>query len=137
MQISYKTREVSTADFLDDFDPPLVFLMKRRTIPGWLDMIDEIAEIVSVPLAKNIMSGICYAVVDAEGERATIDEFYEGLQGAAPEMADQLFCDLAYALGIEFLRDAKRRINALKKTRAPSNGIAADPTPASELSEAS
>lgn len=134
MEIGYKSRELSTADFLDDFDPPLVFMVKRRSSEGWLDLIDDLnSDVPDTALALRIMTGICYGVTDGT-EKSTVPEFFEGLQKAAPEMADELFCDLTYALGIEFLRDQRRRIAALKKTLPTSNGSEPDPSPALESS---
>jgi len=129
MEIGYKSRELSTEDFMNDFEPPLIFHVKRRASDGWIDLISEITEVRDAVLAKRVMGGICYSVSDGK-ETATVDEFFDSLKAAAPEMADELFCDLAYHLGIEFLRDVRQRIAALKKTLPPSNGTETDPTPA-------
>ncbi len=136
LKLNYKSRTVSTKTIMDSFDPPLVFSVKTRPTIGWFDAIGQIDnDVQDVGLAFQIIDGICFNVSDGEismplANIGDVKDFYQLLKEQAPEMADELVCDLSYELASEFIRYRRERLDELKKTSPPSDNGSNEKTPA-------
>ncbi len=127
LKLNYKSREVSTEDIIDVFDPPLIFSVKTRATSGWFDDISGIeADTRDIDLALRIITGICFSVSDGNISTplVTTDDarsFYASLHDQSPEMASEIICDISYELAGEFVRYHHKRLVALKKTSNQSD----------------
>ena len=122
MKLNYKTRQVSTESIYNAFDPPLIFTVKARAANGWGDLAEQLEEsgIVDISLAAQVMTALCLSVSDSEMTQMllTVDsakEFHAMLKGAIPDMANEIFCQLAYNLALDYINEKKIELKQLSE----------------------
>lgn len=135
IKVKYQSRKVSTDDlpnFGGSFDPPLVFTVRDRATAQWQELAEEFENRLyegqhDVEAAGKVILGIAYMISDGENsDSLSSQEDIQALHGAFPaEIADELLCDLAHKLAVEFYRFKTDQLLGLKKTSTPlSNGKA-------------
>jgi len=130
MILNYKTRDVSTKDIYNAFDPPLIFKVKTRGPNGWPSLVRvfEEGDLKDITLAVQIIQALCVEVSDGyEHHPLTTPEktedFYQMLKVSEPELAAEILCNLAYNLALDYLEEKKIALNALDAQREPfTNG---------------
>lgn len=138
--VQYKSRKVSTDDLMNfrgSFDPPLIFTVRDKAVPGWEEKAEAFEEqlkefVLDIEMASKIILGIAYMVSDGEAsDSLSTKEDVQALHAAFPdEIADELLCDLAHKLALEFYRFKTDQFFKLKKTSEPSsNGKSATKKP--------
>lgn len=128
LQIGYSNSIVTSDEMNLGFEPCLTFSIKHKPSYGWYQLIrDADSESRDVALHGKIFAGICHSVSDGDTTHPVSSEvdalkFHQELANAIPEMADELFCEIALELAGRYLAIAREKATALKKTSPQSNG---------------
>jgi hypothetical protein len=122
MILNYKTREVSTKEIYNAFDPPLVFVVKSRAPNGWPAMAEalEKSKLKDVSLAIQILQVLCISISDSTEVHSLttlekVEDFCQMLKSVEPDLADEIICNLAYNLALDYLKEKKIALSVLER----------------------
>ena len=132
LNLNYQTRDVSTEDiYAGVFDPPLVFRVRGRAGDGWGQAGSELANSAGkdVDKAIDVIRILCVSVSDGSETipLTTTDqvrEFYGMIRSSVDDetLAAETFCQIAYNLIIDYMREKKAEPPASGRPSQPLNG---------------
>ena len=137
MKLNYKhTRILTTADFFNMCNPPLIFEVRVRPGSEWSVLFSEFErDGADNPEMARALIALAFLTVSDGGEVYPLDHvdkaqaLQDAIENENPGSGDEFICSIAWGFGRNYYRYLSDHLGNSLRPLEQSNGKAGDPTP--------